>query len=112
MIKIASVKFPFVDQPDKYKKRPVLCLTQPQGKHRLIVIAYITTKQTENLETDVFLSSADKEFDKTGLGYDSIIRLHKLTSIEAKDIEQYIGILPENIEHQTKKTLKTMLNLD
>jgi|GEM_PF-5860075 len=54
--KVALISFPWDDRSDS-KVRPVLCLTEPIGEHRQIVVAYIGSRIPEDsLESDCIIS--------------------------------------------------------
>ena len=53
MNKIIVVKFPFIEDPEQYKLRPVLCLTKATGKYKLVVVAYTTTNTETKAETEL-----------------------------------------------------------
>ena len=110
-MKILSVNFPFIDNPNKFKKRPVVCLTKPLGKHKIIVIAYITSKVEHIEETDILIDKNKRYFSDVGIKFTSLIRLSKVTSIHLNSIEKEIGILPKELENQMKYILKKMFNI-
>lgn len=111
MYKIFLVNFPFIDDPRQTKTRPAICLTKPIGKHKIIVIAFITTQIDEVLESDFLLDTKDKEFTQTGLKYTSVIRLHKLTSIPLENVEGEIGSLPFEWKDEIQSKLKSLFQL-
>jgi mRNA interferase MazF len=55
--KVVLVPFPF-DDLSTFKVRPALCLTEPIGANRHIVVAFITSRiDTELSATDVLFDS-------------------------------------------------------
>ena len=111
MLKILSVDFPFLDDSEKVKNCPVLCLTKPTGRYKLILISYITTKTEEQLQSDIVVDSQKSYFNKTGLSYTSIIKLHKITTISAVSVKGEAGSLPPKLEGEIKRKLKKLLEL-
>lgn len=81
--KVVLVPFPF-DDLSAQKVRPAVCLTNPVGPHRHVVLAFITSRiPNDLLETDVVLDSSHANFNVTGLRMSSmhaeiVIKLRKL----------------------------------
>lgn len=65
--KVVLVPFPF-DDLTKTKVRPAICLTDPVGVHRHVVVAFVTSR-TPNplLPTDIVLDPRHPDFASTGL---------------------------------------------
>jgi len=106
MLKLVRIKYPFIEQPNVFKERPAILLTKPFGQYNLVVVAFITSQLTEILPTDVWIKRTHLEFAKTGLAKDSLIKIHKLSSIEPKHILGIIGELPEDLELEFKQKFK------
>jgi mRNA interferase MazF len=65
--KVVLVPFPF-DNLSSMKVRPAVCLTEPIGQHKHVVLAFITSRvPNEPLLTDLVFSETDKDFPITGL---------------------------------------------
>jgi len=76
--KIVLVSFPF-DDLSAAKVRPAVCLTDPIGPHRHVVVAFISSRIPEDfLTTDILLESTNPDFSITGLRTTSTLRLHRL----------------------------------
>jgi mRNA interferase MazF len=107
--KIVLVPFPFSENPESVKVRPALCLTEPQGIKKEILIAYITSQiDTENLESDLVI----KDYKKHNLKNTSKIKLHKCVSITANLIKQELSIIDSNLQKEVKKKLIHLLELN
>ena len=79
--KVVLVPFPFNDLSTT-KVRPAVCLTEPIGPHRHIILAFITSRiPTDLLESDVVLDSSQVDFTTTGLRVSSTLRLHRLMTV-------------------------------
>ncbi|MFH1319756.1 MAG: type II toxin-antitoxin system PemK/MazF family toxin [Bacteroidota bacterium] len=111
MNKIIVVKFPFIENPEQYKLRPVLCLTKAIGKYKLVVVAYITTNIEEKAETDILLDKKHSDFKKTNLTSTSLIKLHKLATISLFDAFGELGSLSDNTSLEVKDKLRLVFNL-
>lgn len=96
--KVVLVPFPF-DDLSATKVRPAICLTNPVGSHRHVVIAFISSQiPQELLSTDFSLLNTDEGFSSTGLHVSSVIRLHRLTTVTTRIIRRQLGLLTR--EHQ------------
>ena len=92
--KVVLVPFPF-DDLSTTKVRPAVCLTDPVGPHRHVVLAFITSQVLPDLlETDVVLDSGEPDFAATGLRVSSTLRLHRLMTVSASLIQRELGTLP------------------
>jgi len=111
MFNIVKVDFPYLDNPNKFKSRPVLCLTKLTGKHKLLVVSYITTKLDEKLPSDVRLDSKAPYFKNTGLVFNSVIKLHKITTIDFGSIKCTVGTLTAAKKTEIRQKLKRLFNL-
>ena len=75
---IVLVPFPF-DDLSASKVRPALCLTNPIGYHKHVIIAFISSRIPEDLlESDFVIHKNSQDANGTGLAVDSVIRLHKI----------------------------------
>lgn len=91
--KVVLVPFPF-DDLSVTKVRPAICLTDPIGSFRHIVLAFVTSHVPSSpLSTDVILNASDKNFVATGLRVSSTVQLHRMTTITASLIQRELGIL-------------------
>lgn len=91
--KVVLVPFPFDDLAAQ-KARPAICLTEPLTSHRHIVLAFITSRQPEELlDTDIVLDQQDPDFAQTGLQVSSTIRLHRLLTVASSTIKRELGSL-------------------
>jgi mRNA-degrading endonuclease toxin of MazEF toxin-antitoxin module len=111
MRRIIYVNFPFLDNRQKAKPRPALCLTNPIGRYKVMVVAFISTKCDEVLTTDITLDTMDSAFRNTGLKRLSFIRVHKLYSVVTDEVVGELGVLPVKWEKEVKAKLRQLFNL-
>uniref|UniRef100_A0A832DGU1 Type II toxin-antitoxin system PemK/MazF family toxin n=1 Tax=Ignavibacterium album TaxID=591197 RepID=A0A832DGU1_9BACT len=110
--KIVLVPFPF-DDFSSLKVRPALCLTEPSSTHNHIIIAFISSKISNYIEsTEILLESSDSLFHKTGLKTSSVIKLSRMTTIPKKFIKRELGILPQELTNELHLKLKLLFDLD
>lgn len=107
MYKIFRAEFPFIEDNSKSKDRPVLQLTKAHGKFKLVVVAYITSRISKKLETDIELNKSDIP----GLTQKSVVRLHKLSSILLSRMTAEIGELSSDKISEVQTKLKKLLQL-
>ena len=98
--KVVLVPFPF-DDLSTSKVRPAVCLTNPFGRYRHVVLAFVTSRlPTEPAETDLILEAEDPGFHQTGLKVSSALRLHRLITVSTSLIVRELGTL--SARHQTE----------
>ena len=89
--KVVLVPFPF-DDLTAAKARPEVCLTDPIGPHRHVVVAFISSQVPQNLlETDLLLETQHPNFAQTGLKTSSVLSLHRLMTISTSAIRRELG---------------------
>ena len=109
---IVLVSFPF-DDFSATKVRPALCLTNRIGKMEHVVVAFISSKiPVELFESDLIIRLNSIEWEGTGLKSDSVVRLHKLTTLPTKVFRSKLGDINENLEKKVAKKLKKMFCLE
>ena len=91
--RVVLVPFPF-DDPAATKVRPAVCLTEPVGPHRHVILAFITSRIPDDMQdSDLVLDSRDAEFPATGLRVPSAIRLHRILTAATGIIQRDLGFL-------------------
>jgi len=109
--KIVLVPFPF-DDLSAVKVRPAICLTEPIGHHRHVVLAFISSRVPHDLlETDIVLNSNSSDFVSTGLRVSSIIRLHRLMTVSTALIRRELGRLSQQMQLETDEKLMKLFGL-
>jgi mRNA interferase MazF len=109
--KVVLVPFPF-DDLSTTKVRPAVCLTDPVGPYRHIILAFITSQiPPDLLETDVVLDSSQVDFSATGLHMSSTIRLHRLMTVATSLIQRELGELSPRMQNELVDKLRNLFNL-
>ena len=109
--KVVLVPFPF-DDLSTVKLRPAVCLTDPIGPHRHVVLAFITRRMpTDLLESDVVLDSSRTDFAITGLRVASTLRLHRLMTVTTALIRRELGELSPRMEDEVTGKLQKLFHL-
>src|SRR5262249_50975360 len=109
--KVVLVPFPF-DNLSATKVRPAVCLTNPIGLHRHVVLAFISSHIPQDLlETDLVLSSRQAGFTSTGLHVSSTLRLHRLMTVTTSLIQRELGRLPPLMQTEVNRKLRKLFEL-
>lgn len=109
--RVVLVPFPF-DDLSSAKLRPAVCLTEPIGPHRHVVVAFITSRTpSDSHETDIVLDSSDADFAATGLRRSSVVRLHRLTTIASSVIRRDLGTLSGRMQSEVVEKLRNLFEL-
>jgi mRNA interferase MazF len=109
--KVVLVPFPF-DDLSGTKVRPAVCLTNPLGPYRHVVLAFITSQiPADLLEADIVLRSNDAEFSATGLRMSSTLRLHRLMTVTTSLIRRELGVLSPSITLEVDNRLRKLFEL-
>jgi mRNA interferase MazF len=109
--KVVLVPFPF-DDLSSSKVRPAVCLTEPVGPYRHVILAFITSRVSEQpLATDLVLESDDPDFASTGLRVSSTLRLHRLMTATTTLIRRELGQLSPHLQAQVDSRLRKLFGL-
>jgi mRNA interferase MazF len=108
---ICLAAFPFGDTPGM-KLRPVLLRTGPVGPIPEVLVAYISSVvPAVTLPSDLVMDSALPEFRGTHLKVVSVLRLHKLATIHARNAVRVLGKLKTGQREDVVTRLRLLLGL-
>ena len=108
---VCLARFPFGGSAGS-KVRPVLVLTGPLGPVPEVLVAYMSSViPPTTLATDIVIDPLLAEFATTGLKATSIIRLHKLATVHARDVARRLGEVSPATLADVNAKLRAMLNL-
>jgi mRNA interferase MazF len=94
------------------KLRPVLLLTGPVGSVPELLVAYISSVlPSVLLPTDIVLDPATAEHASTLLKTRSVLRLHKLATVHARNVVRLLGTLSDATALEVKGRLRLLLGL-
>jgi len=109
--KIVLVPFPF-DDLSSMKVRPAVCLTNPVGAHRHVVLAFITSQTPDALaDSDLPLETTHPDFGLTGLRVSSTIRLHRLLTVTTAFVQRELGELTTGLQAEIDGKLRQLFQL-
>ena len=108
--KVVLVPFPF-DDLSSSKVRPAVCLTEPIGPYRHVVLAFITSRiPQEPLGTDLVLSIEKEGFEMTGLRVSSTLQLHRLMTVTTSLIRRELGELSPETQGEVRDRLRELFS--
>jgi mRNA interferase MazF len=109
--KLVLVPFPF-DDLSSTKVRPALCLTDPIGPFRHVVLAFLTSQPVAPLlDTDLELEPGHADFAKTGLNGRGTVRLHRLVTATTSLIRRELGALSPALQAEVEARLRKVFGL-
>ncbi len=98
---IVLIKFPFTDNLS-FKKRPALIIKDTNDGD--VIVCRITSK-LYNTKYDIEL----KNWSQNGLQLPSVIRVHKIASLEKNMIDRKLGEIDNNVKTQVINVIQTLL---
>jgi mRNA interferase MazF len=94
------------------KLRPVLLLTGPVGSVPEVLVAYISSVvPSALLPTDMVLDPVTAQHASTMLKTRSVLRLHKLATVHARNLVRRLGTLSHATSGEVKERLRSLLEL-
>ena len=109
--KIVLVPFPF-DDMSSTKVRPALCLTDPIGSFRHVVLAFLTSQPVAPLlDTDLVLDPRHPDFATTGLNGRGTVRLHRLVTAATAVIRRELGALTPALQAEVDARIRKLFGL-
>lgn len=110
--KVVLVPFPF-DDLSTNKVRPAVCLSDPIGSHKHVILAFITSRiPPELLETDMVIDANHVDFAATGLRVSSTLQVHRLMTVTTSTILRELGSLSADLLRQADMRLKKLFKLE
>ncbi len=109
-MRFRGVLVPFsFDDLSGLKVRPAVCLSEATGKHRHVVLAFITSTVPPTLEaTDILLTLGTAEFASTGLRVSSTLRLHRMVTVLTAIIRRQMGVLSPGTQAQVQQRVRVL----
>lgn len=109
--KLVLLPFPF-DDFRTAKMRPALCLTEPIGAYRHVIVAFISSRLPDALlASDLLIASSHPEFKDIGLKVDSVLKLHRLLTVPESLFQRELGTLPLTLRSTVSDKLRTLFHL-
>ena len=106
--KLVLVPFPF-DDLSATKVRPAVCLTEPLGAHRHVILAFISSQMpTDLLPSDLILDTGHADYARTGLRTSSVLRLHRVMTVATSLIQRELGELSPAWQAEVSARLRAL----
>ncbi|HMC28229.1 MAG TPA: type II toxin-antitoxin system PemK/MazF family toxin [Verrucomicrobiae bacterium] len=110
--KVVLVPFPF-DDLTATKVRPAVCLTEPIGIHRHVILGFVSSQPPQNLEaTDILLHPRHIDFGRTGLRVASVLRIHRVVTLSTNLIQRELGELSAALQQEMNRKLMVLFGLN
>lgn len=108
---IVLVPFPFTDLSAN-KVRPALIVSNNLFCENNVVVVFISSKTEKNPQkTDFIIRNSDKNFTRTGLKMDSIIRINKIATLDKKIVLGELGNITKQMQKEIDERLKLLFDL-
>ncbi|MBI3624025.1 type II toxin-antitoxin system PemK/MazF family toxin [Candidatus Saccharibacteria bacterium] len=106
---VYTARVGFVES-DVTKLRPVFVLNDPVGVHKIVLVAPIfSAKPAHILSGDIKITDGHSDL---GLLKPSTIRLHRIVSLPASDLQEQLGQVPIKLRATIKAELKKLFNFE
>jgi mRNA interferase MazF len=109
--RIVLIPFPF-DDLSATKVRPAVCLTDPIGPHRHVVVAFVSSRVPPvPMPTDFVIDANHSDFAATRLRAASTIQTHRLMTVTTSVIQRMLGVLSAPLAGELEKRLRVVFGL-
>ena len=106
---IVLIRFPRTDLTTG-KLRPALIVAIASGRHSDLLLALITSRTHQAVpQFDEIIDPSDSDYKTTGLKARSVVRLARLTSVEASIVSARLGQVSAKRLQQIRNRLVTWL---
>ena len=102
---VYTALFPFLDA-EETKIRPVIVVGKPRGKHKIVAVIPVSSKNTLE-DVDVML----RHWSDEGLLRPSVARVHRLTTMLQSDLIAELGELAEADKQNLQDAIRRLLTL-
>ncbi len=107
---IVLTRFPFTDLTGA-ALRPALMVSQGQIGQDVVLAAISSVVRGALAPTDYTVDTAHPEFTLTGLHVTSVLRLHKLATVERSVITRRLGRIGPQLQTEVDRILRVVLGL-
>jgi len=107
---VVLTQFPFTDLTGA-SLRPALVVSPGQIGEDVVLVAISSVVRGSRVPTDYVVNTGDPEFPLTGLRVTSVLRLHKLATVERVVIVRRLGRIGPQLQAEVDRLLPTVLGL-
>jgi mRNA interferase MazF len=109
--RIVLLPFPF-DDLTATKVRPAVCLTNPIGPHKHVVLAFISSRiPAAPMATDLIIDTANPDFAATRLRVASTVQAHRLMTATTAVIQRKLGRLSAQLAGELEDRIRLVFGL-
>jgi mRNA-degrading endonuclease toxin of MazEF toxin-antitoxin module len=103
-------RFPFTDLTGS-SLSPALVVSPGQIGEDIVLVAISSVVRGSYIPTDYIVNTSHPEFPLTGLRVTSVLRLHKLVTVERAVIVRRLGRIGPQLQAEVNRLLPTVLGL-
>jgi mRNA interferase MazF len=107
---IVLTRFPFTDLTGA-SLRPALVVSPGQIGQDIVLVAISSVVRGALAPTDCIVDRTHPEFARTGLRVTSVLRLHKLATVERSVIVRRLGRIGPQLQGEVDRLLRTVVGL-
>jgi mRNA-degrading endonuclease toxin of MazEF toxin-antitoxin module len=107
---IVLTRFPFTDLTGA-ALRPALVVSPGPIGEDIVLVAISSVLRGSGIATDYTVDTSHPKFTQTGLRVTSVIRMHKLVTVERSVIVRRLGRIGPQIQAEVDRLLRTVLML-
>jgi mRNA interferase MazF len=107
---VVLTQFPFTDLTGA-SLRPALVVSPGQIGEDVVLVAISSVVRGSRVPTDYLLETNHPEFPLTGLRVTSVLRLHKLVTVERSAIVRRLGQIGPQLQAEVDRLLPAVLGL-
>jgi mRNA interferase MazF len=91
--------------------RPALVLSQGPIGQDVVLVAISTVSRGTAIASDIPLLPSHSEFKSTGLQHPSVLRVHKLVTVELSVVKRRLGQIGPQLQAQVDNALRGVVGL-
>jgi mRNA interferase MazF len=107
---VVLTRFPFTDLSGA-SLRPALVVSPGQIGEDIVLAAISSVVRGSRVPTDCIVDMSHPEFSQTGLRVTSVLRLHKLATVERAVIVRRLGCIGPQLQAEVDRLLPAVLGL-
>ena len=107
---VVLTRFPFTDLTDA-SLRPALVVSPGQIGQDVVLVGISSVVRGALAPTDYTVDTAHPEFVLTGLRVTSVLRMHKLATVEQSVIVRRLGRIGPQLQAEVDRLLRVVLEL-
>lgn len=107
---VVLTRFPYTDLTGS-AVRPALVVSVGSIGQDFVLVGISSILRSGAIPTDLVIDPSNPEFLNTGLRVASVIRVHKIASVESKVVSRRLGRIGPHLQAEVDRLLRTVLGL-